>query len=340
MHVNVLVAEIGSTTTIVNAFDGLGSTSPRFVAQGKAPTTVLDGDVRISSGENGFSMRIGDVLVQGSAEKDVLTFATDELMNSGRYVRISQLPTDILGLVNCWLDAQGAETVQANTVHSSLFTRSVSADVTSDMLIPLISPALEQAAPLMNMLGVNTALLKQVTELAEPGMVWGRVTRYKGDERQYPDLSLLRITLDIPGMPHVYVWLRTDEFGSTLRVGAESSDVIDWDETLLAIEEGRSSTGFMVDAFTLVFEDDEELNTYYEAKLIMQDKVVLLECDHYLSYTDDYLWALDLVLTEETQGEIASLWLEAMPAEEAVQVSFAGLEEITLSNYLRMLQEQ
>ena len=47
MHVNVLVAEIGSTTTIVNAFDDLGSASPRFVAQGKAPTTVLDGDVRI-----------------------------------------------------------------------------------------------------------------------------------------------------------------------------------------------------------------------------------------------------------------------------------------------------
>lgn len=47
MHVNVLVAEIGSTTTVVNAFDGLGSTSPHFTAQGKAPTTVLDGDVRI-----------------------------------------------------------------------------------------------------------------------------------------------------------------------------------------------------------------------------------------------------------------------------------------------------
>ena len=47
MHVNVLVAEIGSTTTIVNAFDGLGTASPRFVAQGKAATTVLDGDVRI-----------------------------------------------------------------------------------------------------------------------------------------------------------------------------------------------------------------------------------------------------------------------------------------------------
>ncbi len=47
MHVDTLVAEIGSTTTIVNAFDGLGTARPKFVAQGKAPTTVLDGDVRI-----------------------------------------------------------------------------------------------------------------------------------------------------------------------------------------------------------------------------------------------------------------------------------------------------
>ena len=47
MHVNVFVAEIGSTTTIVNAFDGLGSASPRFLGQGKAPTTVLKGDVCI-----------------------------------------------------------------------------------------------------------------------------------------------------------------------------------------------------------------------------------------------------------------------------------------------------
>lgn len=51
MHVNVFVAEIGSTTTIVNAFDNLGTASPRFVAQGKAPTTVLAGDVRIGLSE-------------------------------------------------------------------------------------------------------------------------------------------------------------------------------------------------------------------------------------------------------------------------------------------------
>ncbi len=51
MKVDVLVAEIGSTTTVVNAFTGLDSESPEFFAQGQAPTSVLDGDVRIGLSE-------------------------------------------------------------------------------------------------------------------------------------------------------------------------------------------------------------------------------------------------------------------------------------------------
>ena len=47
MKVDVLVAEIGSTTTVVNAFDALGTDNPVFWGQGQAPTSVLDGDVRI-----------------------------------------------------------------------------------------------------------------------------------------------------------------------------------------------------------------------------------------------------------------------------------------------------
>ncbi len=74
MHVNVLVAEIGSTTTIVNAFDGLGSASPRFVAQGKAPTTVLDGDVRI-----GLQNAVDDLLLH-TGEK---TLSYDRMLASG-----------------------------------------------------------------------------------------------------------------------------------------------------------------------------------------------------------------------------------------------------------------
>ncbi len=47
MKVDVLVAEIGSTTTVVNAFKDLHTENPVFWAQGQAPTSVMDGDVRI-----------------------------------------------------------------------------------------------------------------------------------------------------------------------------------------------------------------------------------------------------------------------------------------------------
>ncbi|MGB3368902.1 MAG: GlmL-related ornithine degradation protein, partial [Acidaminobacteraceae bacterium] len=47
MIVDILVAEIGSTTTVVNAFNNLNSNNPVFMGQGQSPTTVLEGDVNI-----------------------------------------------------------------------------------------------------------------------------------------------------------------------------------------------------------------------------------------------------------------------------------------------------
>ncbi|NLP30367.1 MAG: DNA mismatch repair protein MutL [Clostridiales bacterium] len=47
MKIDVLVAEIGSTTTLVNAFDKVHADAPVFWGQGQAPTSVKDGDVRI-----------------------------------------------------------------------------------------------------------------------------------------------------------------------------------------------------------------------------------------------------------------------------------------------------
>lgn len=47
MKIDVLVAEIGSTTTVINAFNGIGTSCPKFIGQGQAPTSVLDGDVTI-----------------------------------------------------------------------------------------------------------------------------------------------------------------------------------------------------------------------------------------------------------------------------------------------------
>ncbi|MCH5279068.1 MAG: glutamate mutase L [Christensenellaceae bacterium] len=47
MLIDILVAEIGSTTTLINAFNGINTPSPRFIGQGQAPTSVLEGDVRV-----------------------------------------------------------------------------------------------------------------------------------------------------------------------------------------------------------------------------------------------------------------------------------------------------
>ncbi len=47
MKIDALVAEIGSTTTVVNAFNKLNTQQPVFLGSGYSPTTVTEGDVTI-----------------------------------------------------------------------------------------------------------------------------------------------------------------------------------------------------------------------------------------------------------------------------------------------------
>ncbi|MBF4693726.1 GlmL-related ornithine degradation protein [Fusibacter ferrireducens] len=64
MRVDLLVAEIGSTTTVVNAFDGIDTSNPVFIGQGQAPTSVLEGDVTI-----GLHSAVADLAVLLKADK-------------------------------------------------------------------------------------------------------------------------------------------------------------------------------------------------------------------------------------------------------------------------------
>ena len=64
MKADVLVAEIGSTTTLINAFCGIRSGEPKFIGQGQAPTSVLEGDVRI-----GLNGAIDDLKANLGADK-------------------------------------------------------------------------------------------------------------------------------------------------------------------------------------------------------------------------------------------------------------------------------
>ncbi len=68
MKVDVLVAEIGSTTTVVNAFNNINTSDPVFLGQGQASTSVEEGDVRI-----GLNQAIDDLAKNISA--DSISFA-------------------------------------------------------------------------------------------------------------------------------------------------------------------------------------------------------------------------------------------------------------------------
>ncbi len=64
MEIDILVAEIGSTTTVVNAFHQIHTNQPVFIGQGQAATTVLEGDVRI-----GLENSIDDLRKQLATDK-------------------------------------------------------------------------------------------------------------------------------------------------------------------------------------------------------------------------------------------------------------------------------
>ena len=70
MKIDVLVAEIGSTTTVVNAFDHLESEDPVFLGQGQAPTSVKEGDVNI-----GLQAAIEDMKKNLHIENEKLEYA-------------------------------------------------------------------------------------------------------------------------------------------------------------------------------------------------------------------------------------------------------------------------
>jgi Pyruvate/2-oxoacid:ferredoxin oxidoreductase delta subunit len=103
-------------------------------------------------------------------------------------------------------------------------------------------------------------------------------------------------------------------------IAMEESEVTDWAETLLVLEEGASDTGFLLSGFTLNFKDDEELNIYIEATLTTPEYALTMECDYYLDYTGDYLWAVEMLVGNEELGDLMEMKIEATKADEEAEI--------------------
>ena len=61
MRIELIVAEIGSTTTVVNAFGGLTTDHPQFVGQGMAATSIAEDDVTLglSRAQDDLAQKLG-----------------------------------------------------------------------------------------------------------------------------------------------------------------------------------------------------------------------------------------------------------------------------------------
>jgi uncharacterized protein (TIGR01319 family) len=91
MKIDLLIAEIGSTTTLVNAFDNINSANPEFIGQGLAPTSVLKGDVTI--GLEGAISDLEDKL--GIAELDWEEFMATSSAAGGLKMTVHGLVKDM-----------------------------------------------------------------------------------------------------------------------------------------------------------------------------------------------------------------------------------------------------
>ena len=164
MKIDVLVAEIGSTTTVVNAFDQLETDNPVFLAQGQAPTSVKEGDVNIglqaaiedmkknlhienedinykhmlatSSAAGGLRMTVHglvyDMTVKAAKEAALGAGANIHLVTSGKLTKVDMLKIDKIK-PNIILIAGGADYGERET---AIYNSEIIA--ASDLDIPVI----------------------------------------------------------------------------------------------------------------------------------------------------------------------------------------------------------
>jgi len=91
MRIDILVAEIGSTTTIVNAFNGINSGAAEHIGAGAAATSVLAGDVRV-----GLNAAIADLRQNlGAAELEYDKFLATSSAAGGLRMTVHGLVADM-----------------------------------------------------------------------------------------------------------------------------------------------------------------------------------------------------------------------------------------------------
>lgn len=194
-----------------------------------------------------------------------------------------------------------ATAVYETAQYSSLFTQAQAVELSSHVVAEMLLPF----AALIP--GVDAGALEAA--LAAPEAGWATLARYQADPRQYPDTYLWQANVYAPELPAMYFELRADEYGQSFKAALSPAPVSDWDEVILSLEEGAVPGGVLVDGFTLIFDDPDEVNTYMEVRLVTPDASYLFEADHY-AYADG-AWDAEVALRDAADAVVLEAELTA-----------------------------
>ena len=212
--------------------------------------------------------------------------------------------------------------------HSSLYIFAQQVELSGDAVCAFglsLLDSIPEAAAL--------APLRQLLAQGGGSEPWATITRYLPDQRQYPNDQLLMFSLFAPGLPYIWLEIRTDEYGVNFRLAATQETVTDWDETILALEENNGESGLLLKGFTLEMADDEENNIYVEAELFAKGMDLHFETDVYISLDGAYDWYADAVLTDaRSNEELYTLNLESELVDEIMLPEIIDTEVIDLTD--------
>ena len=212
--------------------------------------------------------------------------------------------------------------------HSSLYIFAQQVELSGDAVCAFglsLLDSIPEAAAL--------APLRQLLAQGGDSEPWATITRYLPDQRQYPNDQLLMFSLFAPGLPYIWLEIRTDEYGVNFRLAATQETVTDWDETILALEENNGESGLLLKGFTLEMADDEENNIYVEAELFAKGMDLHFETDVYISLDGAYDWYADAVLTDaRSNEELYTLNLESELVDEIMLPEIIDTEVIDLTD--------
>ena len=297
-----------------------------------ADATHISGDVILQDGsytlnasqnESGFEAVLSgprQITLRGAWQADGTLLAGDGKL-------AAHLPAPLkAGAFDDVLAALDTRATYSASRFSSKFTHAQQLELQADELM-LYADRLLTALPFIDVDG----RIRRAIEQAPAGQVYGTITRFLPDVKQYPNDWLLLIEAAVPGAPALYAELRWDDFGVNFVLVKTDAVVTDWDETIGQIERGGDTQSVLLEGFTMEEADSVIAWTNLEATLYLYGAEYSLELDHYALAAMPTKWDADLQLTQEGAGVVlqAKLSSEAGGGPANIAVDYSTLVDLT-----------